>query len=194
MNYLSTLPREIQKEICLYLDIIDIDNIDKYLSSHPGIFEDDYFWLQYFKLRNLPFFKQPTKKDYYSMISLQLDNFPGYDRIKSMYGDKTSFYIDYINVSRLITIGKFNPIKYLYQLNTIAKLNIYDELQLRIKIVTNINNFYEFDVGTESIHTRYIRDTSIFKEIIDDPHDHVTLSSSEYDLFLMHLYMLNIPF
>lgn len=207
MNYLLELPREILREVCLYLSTNDINNVDQLA---PGSFEDEYFWKRYFGLNsNLPFIKLPSIKDQYiSLYNKKLVNgFDDYMNGMHYNLQRSSFSIKPNDLLRLPIIHKFNPYKFI---NIIKMIDFDSEYLHSIVDIFNIretNNIYEFDVGLTQIDIDDYRiihtgvnplkniDKSIFHDIVhhdgdyyDFIFDHVVLTKEELTLLLNRLY------
>jgi len=56
------LPKDMWREICLYLDF---DDIKTFNTTFTDLVNDDFFWSKYFKMRNLPFIKRESVVDHY---------------------------------------------------------------------------------------------------------------------------------
>ena len=106
--YLDKLPRELIKQICTFVDVETIYNIDV---IYPEIFEDEYFWTKYFEINNIDKRKRPSIKDYnimcYNLLKLNIPK--RNDRKKCIDYTDDEIFIPLMILDKLNSIGNFKP-------------------------------------------------------------------------------------
>jgi len=210
MNYLEELPRELLRQICLYIDISDINSID---NISPNTFEDELFWKNYFELRDIiPIDKRPSIKDHYISLFIKQsrnpfvvwlgDKFQSESRNTNHFPSPneeriTNLYITSIQLGKLASTKNINTYDYYKKLSIINRA-YKCEGDTHDLLLSNINSdTFEFDVMIRGL-SRKVYDT-----ITKDPlfknnkinqfgsviFEHIKVSEDEFYQFIKNIYL-----
>lgn len=194
MNYLNILPIELVREISLFLDIVDIIKLKDIV--HSTVYEDDFFWKQYYRIKNKHQLTSLSKTDTYISDFISASENTYIDLSFYLIDEKFHFYFDMKNLRRIPKIGPFDSLKYYYVLHT---YNTEIVMPYRIKTLLYITVIKRddkyavtIDINIEPQHKSDISnmiDASMYIEVNDDQIivDKITWNEQQFNTFLRYL-------